>query len=245
MESILDDANAGDRTELRIASKDLVRRDDGRLTEVPELLAEVELLQKSLARTFKEDETFDPILAEPGAYVIPVRSNGSQHELNWGEEPAPLFARTLESSREKLQANLDSDSPTTAKELGLSVQLVRTAAQLTRVKTASDGVSVRQSWLGTDSELAAADPLTFTALIKAPTPAKRVDGAATAAGPGTLAGARLEVNETTMYLVPGLSFEEAIDLVRVNARVTGKAVTREHQAVLEDAQFHVQPSMPL
>lgn len=245
MEVVQEQECAEQRTEIRITSVQIVATDDGRLTEDPELLTEVGLLRTALARTFKHEAKFDSILVEPGAYVIPVRWKSTQMEIDLGEDAIAPFVRTLTRCRDQLEANAESDHPCRASDLGLTEQLVRTAGLQTKVEKLSDGVFVRDPCSGTNQPLVAADPESFSALPKPAEIRRPVDGVATAAGPGTAAGARLEINKTAMYVVPGLTFEEAISLVRENTRVSGKSTIRDHELILEEVEFHVQPKLPI
>lgn len=230
-------------SEVRFPCDRLVVNPDGRLTEAPELLAEIGLLRRSWDKVSKGEATFGSIQAEAGAYVFTVEWSNAQSEMDTGTEAVPPFVHPLIRCRDRLQENLNSDTAATASELGLTDQLVRTGAQHMKVEGLCQGVFVRDEMLHSELRLNAASVDMFLALAKPPESSKPVDGLVTAAGPGAQGAARIEVNETTMYSVSGLSFDEAVELARRNAAVIGHAVTVDHRQVLKNFSFPVQATL--
>lgn len=234
------DPGTNQRQEIRIASSKLVFNQVGQLVEDLDLLAHLRLFLASLSRTFSEVMTVKDILGEEGFYVIPLFFDSPQTDMALGDISLPMLAWTFKNCSDKLEENAERSRPMTAAELGLRDAVVNASECLAKVEINSTGVSLRDCGDRSEIPLCAPPLEVFKALPKRLEPPKPVDGEVTLAGLSDGTGTRIEVNKSTVYFVPGLSSEQAYEVLQSRARVTGCAQARDHQWVLETYEFYQQ-----
>lgn len=218
---------------LKVPSDRLRMDGMGRIVEYPELLASFNGLVDAVLEAAKSKIRFGKICVIEGAYIVDVHCVGGL--IDQGDEVAALFERfNLEVDR--LELNAGRPEPTSAAACGVSTPSLDVLEAALEMKGSDHAVSVVLAD-GKEIELRAPSQDAITALPPREKKARKVDGEVTGMGWGDDRGCRIEIGQGSMYVVPGLTLEEAIDLARQKTQVSGSATWDCDSYVLDSPAY--------
>ena len=212
-------------------------RDDGAggIVEAPHVLKHMAGVQERCSVLLRGKACVGPIVATSGQYAFLLSPEAIQRDLLCGAV-IEILVPPMAHAAEQICQNAKSAAPATLAQLGISKEMVGL------LQTLAQGVDC--GWLVEYSEVGSRlakgllcptmDEL--SSIASEPPNAQKINGRVTGIGTAQ-AGTRIEVNETTWGVVPGLHLEEAFGHLKSPTQVTAKLVHSGKNPILEDVEF--------
>ena len=204
---------------LKVGSDRLCMDEEGRIIEDPELLASFKGLVDAMLKETKANFRFGEICVREGAYIVDVCCVAGL--TNQDAKIVALFEKFAQDV-ERLELNAGYQEPTSASACGVNSPSLDVLVAALEMGRSGNVVSVVLDD-GQEIELSTPSQDAITALPPREKKSRKVDGEITGMGWGDERGFRLEVAKGSMFLVLGLTFEEACELVAQKLHISAVA----------------------
>lgn len=223
---------SGCRVEVHCAG---IRQDGKHLTEVPSVMGQAEGLRKRIKRYFNGQVHVGPLMATHGMYFFYLYVDQAQLGILAGSIESYLVQQ-IEHATALIRANASSARSATSSELGLERNLLNVMASLADIAEHGAAAIFIEPDINLEVHLSGPTREELSAVAEAPRQALFVDGTITAIGRAD-DQVRLQINDGSFFIAPGVALEEAFGYIREPTRVTAAVSYVDGLQVLENTQF--------